>query len=163
MRPLSSTTASEPTQRAATSIIGTLLVVALTLVVAATLSTAVLGGSSTPDPAPTAALELSVEGQTLTVTHTGGEPFDIETVSLEITVDGEPLAHQPPVPFFAASGFVDGTTGAFNPSGSTELAVGESASLTIAETNTPTLEAGSTVSITLYTDNSRVGEAETTV
>ncbi len=151
------------TQRATVHVIGTLLLVVVTVVLAVTLSTAVLGGASAPEPAATAALDLSVDGETLIVTHTDGEPLDIEGVSMEIAVDNEPLDEQPPVPFFAASGFESGPTGAFNPAGSTELVVGESASLTVASTNSPTIEAGTTVTVTLYDGSNRLLETETTV
>jgi len=150
-------------RRGSVPVVGSLSLVVVTILLAVTLGTAVLGGATTPEPATTAALDLSVDGETLTVTHTGGEPVDIEAVSMEIAVDGEPLDEQPPVPFFAASGFESGPTGAFNPAGSTELAGGESASLTVAETNAPTVEAGTTVSITLYDGSNRLLETETTV
>ena len=155
-------TASHQTQRGAVPVVGTLLLVVLTVLLAVTLSTAVLGGPSTPEPTPAVAVELSVDGSTVTLRHTQGEPLAIEALSMEIAVDGQPLEHQPPVPFFAASGFESGPTGAFNPSGSTELTVGESASLTVASTNSPPIEAGSTVTVTVYTDESRLLRVETT-
>jgi len=155
-------TATRHTQRGAVPVVGTLLLVVLTVLLAVALSTAVLGGPSTPESSPAVAVELSVDGSTVTLTHTHGEPLDIEKLSMEIAVDGQPLEYQPPVPFFGATGYKDGTTGAFNPSGSTELAVGESVSLTVASTNSPTIEAGSTVSVTLYTDESRLLRVETT-
>jgi len=136
--------------------------VVLTVILAVTLSTAVIGGPSTPESSPAVAVDLSVDDSTVTLTHLHGDPLDIKQISMEIAVDGEPLENQPPVPFFAASGFESESTGAFNPSGSTELTVGESASLTVAETNSPTIEAGSTVSVTLYTDESRLLRVETT-
>ena len=155
-------TASHQTQRGSVPVVGTLLLVVLTVLLAVTLSTAVIGGPSTPESSPAVAVELSVDGSTLTLTQTHGEPLDIEQLSMEITVDGQPLEQQPPVPFFAASGFESKSTGAFNPSGSTELAVGESASLTVASTNSPTIEPGARVSITLYTDEGRLITVDTT-
>jgi len=163
MCPARRATASQPGRRATVPVVGTLLLVVVTVLLAVTLSTAVLGGASTAEPSATTAVDLSVEGATITLTHTQGEPLDVETLSMKIAVDGEPLDEQPPVPFFAASGFESGPTGAFNPAGSTELAVGESASLTVAETNTPTIEPGSTVTVTLYDGETPLFESETIV
>lgn len=155
-------TDSQSTQRAVVPALGSVLLVVVTILLAVALTTAVIGESSTPDPSSTVALELSVDGSTLTVTQTAGEPLDIEALSMQVAVDGEPLEYQPPVPFFFADGFVPESTGAFNPSGSTELTVGESASLTVAETNSPAIEAGSTVTVTLYEGQTRLLQLETT-
>jgi len=122
-----------------------------------------LGGASMPEPAPTAAVDLTVEGDTLRFTHESGDPLDVRALSVRIAVDGEPLDEQPPVPFFSASGFEPGPTGPFNTASDSEWSVGETASLTVAETNSPRIEPGSTVSVRLTTDGKTVIRAETHV
>jgi len=161
MRLASSSRAFRSANRAAVPVVGMLLLVVLAVLLAVTLSTVVIGERSTPEPAPTAVLGLSVDGETLTVTHEGGEPLEMEELSMKIAVDDEPLEHQPPVPFFGSTGFRH-TTGAFNSAGNTELTAGNSASLTIAETNEPTIEPGATVSLTLYAGETVLIETKTT-
>lgn len=152
-----------PTARAAVPVVGTVLVIALTVVVALLLTTALLGVGSTSEPTPTAAIELSVEENTLVFSHNHGEPLNVTAISIRIAVDGEPLDEQPPVPFFAASGFDSGPTGPFNSASDNEWRVGQTASLTVADTNTPTLDSGSTVSVRITTDTGTVIRTETTV
>jgi FlaG/FlaF family flagellin (archaellin) len=151
------------TERASVPVIGTIALVAVTLVVALTLGTVVLGQGSTPDPAPMAVVDLTVEGDTLTFTHESGEPLDVRTLSLRVSVDGEPLTDQPPVPFFSASGFEPGPTGPFNTASDPEWSVGETASLTVAGTNSPPIDSGSTVSVRIYGKNGVVVRTETQV
>jgi len=139
------------------------LVVGLAVIVATIVGTATLGASSTPEPAPTAALDLSVEGETLRFTHESGETLDVRQLSIHISVDGEPLAEQPPVPFFSASGFEPGPTGPFNTASDPNWEVGETASLTVADTNSPPIEPGSTVSVGISVGETTIIEAETTV
>lgn len=152
-----------PSARGTIPVIGTVLLIALTVVVALILGTALLGGGSTAEPTPTAAIELSVDGNTLTFSHDHGEPLNVTAISIQITVDGEPLDDQPPVPFFAASGFESGPTGPFNTASDNEWRVGQTASLTVADTNQPTLDSGSTVSVRITTDEGTVIRTETTV
>jgi hypothetical protein len=135
----------------------------VTLVVALTLGTVVLGQGSTPEPAPTAVIDLSVDGDTLTFAHESGETLDVRELSVRISVDGEPLDDHPPVPFFSASGFESGPTGPFNTASDPEWEIGETASLTVADTNSPTLDSGSTVSVRMYWENKPVIRTETQV
>ena len=151
--------------RANTSIIGTVLVIALTVLLASAVGAAVLGAGSTaptPDPAPAAVIDLSVEGETLRFTHRSGATLDLREVSVRISVDGEPLADQPPVPFFSAAGFEPGPTGPFNTATDPQWEVGETATLTVAGTNSPQIEPGSTVSVRIHTDRTAVIRTETT-
>jgi len=98
----------------------------------------------------------SVPSTELTVEHLGGDSLDVTAIRLRVTVDGDPLAHQPPVPFFSAAGFRPGPTGAFNVAGDTTLSPGESASFRIASTNEPVPEAGDRVELTVYSGGSPV-------
>ena len=145
---------------------GGILMVALAVVLAAIVGTAMLGAGSTPvtpEPAPTAAVDLTVDGNTLRFTHESGDALDVRTLSVFVSVDGERLDHQPPVPFFSATGFDSGPTGPFNSASDPEWSVGETASLTVAGTNTPSIESGSTVSVLLTVDGKTVARTETTV
>lgn len=148
--------------RASAPIVGSVLVVGLAVIVATMVGTVMLGIGSTPDPAPHAAVDLSVEDNTLRFTHQSGETLDVEELSVRISVDGEPLAKQPPVPFFSSAGFTP-PTGPFHAKSGSEWEVGETTSLTVAGTNSPHIEAGSTVSVRLFVDESAVIETETTV
>jgi FlaG/FlaF family flagellin (archaellin) len=90
-------------------------VVLVTFALAAVVSGAVLAGGHagvSGDLSPRASLSLSVAGDTLTLTHRGGDALDVTALRLVVTVDGGPLTHQPPVPFFSTRGFdrrADGT------------------------------------------------------
>lgn len=149
--------------RATAPVIGGLLMIALTLIVATVAASTLFGFDSTPEPAPPAAVDLSVDGTTLRFTHESGEPLDVQALSVRISVDGEPLAEQPPVPFFSASGFEPGPTGPFNTASDSEWEVGETTTLTVAGTNSPTLEEGSTVSVRITTETGSVIRIDTTV
>lgn len=150
--------------RGSAPVIGGILVVALTVVLATIVGVAMLGTESapaTPEPAPTVAVDLAVDGDTLRFTHESGESLDVRTVSVFISVDGEQLDEQPPVPFFSASGFEPGPTGPFNSASDPEWSVGETASLTVAGTNSPAIEPGSTVSVRFTVDGKTVARTET--
>lgn len=151
------------TPRAIAPVVGTVLVVALTVLVVVVAGTIILGVGSTTEPTPTAAIDLTVEGNTIVFTHTSGETLDVQRLSVRIYVDGEPLDEQPPVPFFSATGFAPGPTGPFNSASDPEWEVGETASLTVAGTNRPTIDSGSTVSVRIDVDSMGVIKAKTPV
>jgi FlaG/FlaF family flagellin (archaellin) len=104
------------------------------------------------EPPPRAAFELSVDadGDTVSVTHLGGDPLDVERLRLHVAIDGTSLAHQPPVPFFTARGFRVGPTGPFNPAAHRLWEPGETASFRIASTNDPAVDAGARVRLEIY-------------
>jgi len=136
--------------------------IAVTVSAVTLLGTALLGVDSATSSQPTTAtIDLTVDGDTLKFTHEYGESLDVRTLSVRISIDGDPLAEQPPVPFFAAAGFESGPTGPFNTASDDEWSVGETASLTVASTNSPTIEPGSTVSVRIATADSIVARAET--
>ena len=151
--------------RASAPAIGTValvgVVVALALAVAASLT-----GVEPPAPAPASkprlALVADAGADRLTLVHQGGDSLDTEACELTVRVDGTALTHQPPVPFFAATGFESGPTGAFNAAGSTTLRPGEHASLQLAETNAPALTPGARVTVRVATEEAVLAELETT-
>jgi FlaG/FlaF family flagellin (archaellin) len=108
------------------------------------------------DAPPRASLSVVATGQTLSFTHHGGDALDVRRLRLVVAVDGDPLAHQPPVPFFSARGFRSGPTGPFNSATDPRWTAGETATLRIAGTNRPTLSSGDVVSVRVFADGALV-------
>lgn len=124
---------------------------------------AIVTGAADPiDPAPTAALSVTVEGAAVTVENRGGDALDVPALRIRVRVDGDPLAEQPPVPFFSASGFEPGPTGAFNSAGTTTLAPGGRATFVIAGTNDPVPTPGATVEVRIDDGSTPVARLSTT-
>ncbi len=148
--------------RAAAPVVGVVLLVAVTVASAAGLG--VLLAVTPPAAAPVASFDCTAtsDGE-IRLVHRGGEPVDPARLRVRIRVDGRPLAEQPPVPFFAARGFGSGPTGPFNSAYSGRWTAGETASLRVASTNRPALEAGATVEVRLYAGDHRVAAPATTV
>lgn len=150
--------------RAVSPVLGGVLLVAITVVLAGVvvLTVGSFGPGQGQPPVVTVELSADAAEDRITLEHTGGDPINTSELSLQVTVDGEALDHQPPVPFFSASGFASGPTGPFNPSGSTDWTVGEAGSFQIASTNAPTIEPGDTVAVKLVVDGHTVAAPETT-
>jgi len=149
--------------RALAPVAGVLLL-AITVVLAGGVVTAALVVPAEPvEPAPTAALSLSATDDRITVTHRGGDALNASELDVRVSVDGEPLARQPPVPFFSAAGFRPGPTGAFNAASDADWRVGGSASFRVAGTNDPVLEPGRTVVVEISVDGRPVATLETVV
>ena len=148
--------------RGLSPVVGTVLLVALTVGLAATVGAMALG-TETPDPAPHVRLTLSADAATdrIAITHEGGDPVPVEALRVEVAVDGEPLARQPPVPFFAAEGFRSGPTGPFNSATDGPWLAGETAGFRLAGTNEPSLEPGARVVVELYHGDTRIASLET--
>ncbi len=137
---------------------GVTVLVAVAVTVAAT-------GFVPPEPVDRVALEASADAATgqVVLEPVAGPPQDVRTLTLRVEVDGEPLVHQPPVPFYAASGFNGFPTGPFNPSADPAWTVGEAASFRVAGTNDPPLSRGATLSVTVIRDSQIVARATATV
>lgn len=148
--------------RGASTTVAVVVLCGVTVILGATVAGGLTGLSERAEPTPRAAVSLSVDDETLTLTHNHGDPLDMRALRMVVSVDGEPLQHQPPVPFFSASGFDPGPTGPFNSASDSEWTVGESASLTLAGTNSPMIKPGSTVRVELYQDDTRIVTSETT-
>ena len=147
--------------RALAPVVGAVLLVIVTVALAGMAGTLVLGMDPVESP-PHARLALDVDAGTdrITVTHEGGETLSTETLTVRIEIDGQPLAHQPPVPFFAAQGFVSGPTGPFNPAAEETWTTGETVMLELASTNAPLIDPGSTVAVTVATDHGVIARLE---
>jgi FlaG/FlaF family flagellin (archaellin) len=138
------------------------LLIAITVVLAGGVAAAALDGPSATVP-PSAVLSLSATDDRIAISHRGGDPIDVGAATVRVSVDGEPLDHQPPLPFFSAAGFHPGPTGAFNSAGDATLRVGETATFRVADTNDPTVEPGRTVSVTISADGRPIASLETSV
>ena len=138
------------------------LLIAITVVLAGGVAAAALDGPSATVP-PSAVLSLSATDDRIAIEHRGGDPIDVAAVTVRVSVDGEPLEKQPPVPFFSAAGFHPGPTGPFNSAGDDTLRVGETAAFRVADTNDPTLEPGRRVTVEIAADGRPVATLETVV
>ena len=117
---------------------------------------AAVGLGALPAAPAVAGATLAVDGDRLVLTHRAGEPIDVRRLDVTVSVDGDPLRHQPPVPFFSARGFRPGPTGPFNAAADPTWEVGERASVRLASTNHPQVAAGARVTVTLRYDGQRL-------
>lgn len=142
--------------RGVSPVLGTLVLVGLTVILAVTVGVAL----STPElgTTPTVSLTIVVDADTNTlfVQHRGGDTLDVTELDLEIYIEGEELAEQPPIPFFAADGFESGPTGPFNVESDNEWTAGESASLALAGTNDPEFHEGATIRVIIATETTTI-------
>ncbi|CCQ33740.1 hypothetical protein HLRTI_002723 [Halorhabdus tiamatea SARL4B] len=150
-------------ERGVSPAVGVVVMVALTVVLAATVGTMVLG-SAPPDRGTVVRLSASADAGTdrVSVTHEGGGSIDIGALDVTIAVDGKSLDHQPPVPFFAATGFASGPTGPFNSRTAGDWTAGETATLELASTNDPLIANGETVTVTVTEGDDVLARIETT-
>lgn len=151
-------------ERALAPLAGVLLlatVVVLGGVVAATLVGSVGGTDLRAPPTVGATCSADAATGTLSVTHRAGDALNPATLRVRVRVDGDPLAHQPPVPFFASEGFASGPTGPFNRGWTGQWSPGTTASLRLAGTNSA-LPAGATVRMRLWADGRPVVDCSTT-
>jgi hypothetical protein len=108
-----------------------------------------VGLGALPSGPTAAAVTLAVDGDRLLLTHRAGDPVDVRRLDVTVRVDGTPLRHQPPVPFFSARGFRPGPTGPFNAAADPRWTPGERASVRLASTNRPRIAAGARVTVEL--------------
>jgi FlaG/FlaF family flagellin (archaellin) len=137
-----------PKDRATTHTFAVVTLVAVTVALAAAVGVAAVSYAPADTPG-LATLTLAAEGDCLELTHEGGAPLDVRDLRLRVEIDGVSLAHQPPVPFFAARGFAPGPTGPLNVASDPRWTGGETGSFCLAETNRPTPSSGATVSVTV--------------
>ncbi|WP_372479658.1 type IV pilin [Halomicrobium sp. HM KBTZ05] len=149
--------------RATSPVVGVALLLALTVLAATAVGTAAVALDA-PTPAPTASFSLTADAatDTLVLTHRGGDTVSVERLRLVVTVGGDELDAQPPVPFFAAEGFRGGPTGPFNSADGGTWRAGERGSFRLASTNAPLPEAGDTVVVRLLAGDTTVGIVRTT-
>ena len=148
--------------RAVSSVVGVVLLVALVVLGAGTLSIAL--ATDPVEPAPMASFELAVDADAdqLSITHRGGDPLDLTEAAVQVTIDGRQLDHQPPIPFFAASGFESGPAGPFNSASNDIWRPGETGTIALASTNHPRLTQDSTVTVRIITDGTEIAKLTAT-
>jgi flagellin-like protein len=147
--------------RAVSSVVGTVVLLGVVVVAGTAVFAAVPAGE--PATVPTARLSLTAEAGTdrVALTHEGGDTLRAAALDVTVHVGGDPVTHQPPVPFFAATGFESGPTGPFNSAHDGQWRAGETAAFALASTNTR-LDPGDSVSVTVRTDAGVVARLETT-
>lgn len=128
--------------------VAAVLLLAVTVVAAAGVLALAPAAAADP-PAPRGVDAEATAGGAVELTLVAGPAIDPGSLSIRVRVDGDPLAHQPPVPFFAATGFHGGPTGALNAASNADWRVGDTVSFSIAETNQPVPSTGDTVEVTL--------------
>ncbi|WP_256296159.1 type IV pilin [Haloarchaeobius salinus] len=144
--------------RAVSPVVGIALLLALTVVTSSVVAVGALDLATEQTAPPQATFDATADASTgrVTITHRGGEAIDVDELELVVTVDGEELRRQPPVPFFSARGFVSGPTGPFNVAADQRWTAGESASFAIAGTNGPVVSHGAVVVVTLVVEGNIV-------
>lgn len=142
--------------RAVSSVVGVVLLVVLVVIGAGTMSLAL--STQPADPAPMASFELAVDADTdsLSITHLGGEAIELAATTVQVEINGTDLSHQPPVPFFAATGFESGPTGPFNSASDDVWRPGETGTLALASTNDPGLTQNSTVTVRIIAGGTEI-------
>lgn len=152
------------TRRALSPILGTVLLLVVTLVVAGAVGASLLDLASLEEPQRPVSLSASADAATnrITLTHRAGPPLDVRDLEVKVVIDGRPLFHQPPVPFAGARGFAGAPTGPFNAAADPGWTAGESASIRLAGTNRPDLEPGASVTVTVFENGDQLLEVETT-
>lgn len=126
------------------------------LALVAVLAAGVVGAATlavAPDAAPprvafTASADASADR--IALTHHSGNALTVADLRVVVHIDGRRLAHQPPVPFFAARGFEGGPTGPFNVAHEGKWGAGETAAVRLAGTNSPQLSPGARVRVVVY-------------
>lgn len=149
--------------RASSSVVGIAVLTLLAVLLAGVVGAAVIDAAAGPPNPPRVTFEASADAtrDRITLTHRGGDPLVVESLRLEIRIDGQPLAEQPPIPFFAATGFESGPTGPFNVRYDGDWTAGETAGVRLASTNNPQLTQGARVTIRVYTTHYRLATVET--
>lgn len=156
--------------RALSPVVAVVALVGVTVVLTAAVAAGTVAladeNSRTPlDDRSTArvAFSLAVSDDTVALRHEGGPPLSVRRLRLRVEVDGTPLRHQPPVPFFAARGFRSGPTGPFNAAADGTWSAGERASFAVAGTNDPSLADGRRVTVTVYGERGRLARLSAVV
>ena len=151
------------THRAVAPVIGVVILVAMTVTLAAGVLI-IVGDMVPPDPPPAVVFEgtVDVAEAEFSILHQQGQDLQMEHVGLSISVDDQPLAHQPPVPFFAATGFASGPTGPFNPAATDTWTAGERGTIQLASTNEPLPNENSTVVVEVSYQEYVIGTVELT-
>jgi archaeal type IV pilus assembly protein PilA len=157
-------------RRGVTQVVGLVLLVAIAVVTAGVVGVLVTGFEVGNAPvhasvSATADRDPATGRTTIQLRHGAGDPLVVDQLEVRVFVEGTPLAHQPPIPFFAATGFAGGPTGPFNSNSADRTwNAGETTEFTIARTtNAPQPTPEDHLIVRLFIDGQSVAVAETTV
>ncbi len=144
--------------RGQSSVLGVVLCLAIVLVLVSIVAGTLLAFEPAAPTEASVHITATVDSteQTIALTHHSGRPLEPERLGLRISVNGVPIDHQPPIPFFAAKGFASGPTGPFNAAFRGRWHAGTTATIGLASTNTR-IRPGDQVTIRLF-DNERIVE-----
>ncbi|GAA0475792.1 type IV pilin [Halococcus dombrowskii] len=150
-------------RRAVAPVVGVVLLVGVTVVLAAIVGAFAIGigdSGNAPEAAITAKFGNEHPNQ-INLTHHSGDALDVTELTVRVYVDGESLAKQPKVPGTNPDGFRYPPTGPFNSASSDHRwTAGETASFIIASTtNSPQPSADSQVTVKIYTEGEPVATA----
>jgi FlaG/FlaF family flagellin (archaellin) len=149
--------------RGISPVIGVVLLAGCTILLSVTIGAMAFGYEPTePVSVVVVSGEADATENEITLTLERGDPLDVQDISLVISVDGKALEKQPTVPTYAQSGFDGFPTGPFNPSSEPTWNQGQSAGVTVASTNDPLPEPGSTVEIRIFENDLPIATVETT-
>lgn len=151
--------------RGISPVVGVPILVGITVILGAAVGVVTLGipTPATPQPPLVSSVTASAETNQITFVNEGGREVDVRDLSLHIELDGVPLSNQPPIPFFSATGFKSGPTGAFNSASSPMWNPGERAAIRVATTNSPQLTENAMLTVRLSIDGTSVAVLETRV
>lgn len=150
--------------RAVAPVLGTLLLVALTVSLAAVVGAGALSVPTDLQRESPVVLSAAVNStaDSLTLAHESGPPINVREVDVVITVDGTPLRYQPPVPFFNEDGFESSPTGPFNYGSDHIWTSGEHTTIRLDANNAPRFDRGSSIVVRIYHDDALVARVQTT-
>ena len=149
-----------PDARGVSPVVGSLLLVALVVCFAAVVAVAfgsIPIGSAGPDAA--FGIEVGADGE-VELDHVADDPVDVGELSVRISVNSEPLEHQPDVPFHGNEGFDGAASGPFHPDSGSEWSTGETASVKVAGTNDPEIDSGDRVTVVLAVEGETIAREQ---
>ncbi len=151
--------------RGITPVIAAPLLLLMTLLLAIVIGTIAPAFTIPNDPEPLTVIDVTTDESTNTVsiTNDGPREIDVRELTVTIEIDHTPIHHPLTVPYFSQRGFHSGPTGAFNSATDPFWSTGERVSFRIASTNSPTLEPGKSLTITLITNDSPIAQSDTTI
>ena len=152
---------SSRSSRGVAPVVGVVVLVAITVVLAAVVGAFAIGLGSGTDDTPQAAITADLDGNRIDLTNTAGDTLDTTELTVRISIDGQQLEHQPKVHDYGSKGF-SGFYGPFSAFGNEMWHVGETAGIEIAKTtNSPQPTTGSTVVVRIYANGNIITTAKT--
>ncbi len=149
--------------RGVAPVIGVILLIALVAMLGGVVA-ALVPGSLDDHSTTTVSIDMEVDAgeNEFTFFHRGGDTINVTDLDVRITIDGDPITHQPDLGPGSRKGLPSMPTGVFNPSTENDWSTGESGSLVLAKSNGgDDLEVGSLVTAEFYLDGQPLIELST--